>query len=72
MLPKDGSITYEELKKLQRELDKAIDGNGTSIHAFEVMLRSKPLSIARLKGAMKMIEALLRYSNHVRSDENEG
>lgn len=68
MMKKDGSITYDELKKLQREIDKAIDGNGVSLHAFEVMLRSKPLSIARLTGALKMVEALLRYSTHVRDD----
>ena len=69
MLPKDGSISYEELKKLQRELDKAINGNGTSLHAFEVILRSKPCSIARLTGALKMVEALLRYSTHIRGDD---
>ena len=70
MLPKEGSISYEELKSLQRQLDLAIDGNGVALHAFEVMLRSKPCSIARLTGALKMVEALLRYSSHVR-DANE-
>lgn len=71
MLPKDGTITFEQLKELQRELDKAIDGNGVSLHAFEVMFRRKPLSIARLNGALNMVEALLRYSKHMRSDLNK-
>lgn len=68
MLPKDGTITFEQLKELQRELDKAIDGNGVSLHAFEVMFRRKPLSIARLKGARNMVEGLLMYSQFMRTD----
>lgn len=69
MLPKDGSISYEELKKLQRQLDLAIHGNGTAIHVFEVMLKRKPVSAARLKGALNIVEALLRYSSHVRGEQ---
>lgn len=70
MLPKDGTISFEELKDLQRELDKAIHGNGVSLHAFEVMFRRKPLSISRLNGALNMVEALLSYSKHIRSDKD--
>lgn len=62
-------ITYEDLKQLQMKLDKAVNGNKSSIHAFQVMFRRKPLSKSRLNGALDMIEALIRYTDHVRDQE---
>lgn len=62
-------ITYEDLKQLQMKLDKAANGNESAIHAFQVMFRRKPLSKSRLNGALDMIEALIRYTDHVRDQE---
>jgi hypothetical protein len=79
-------ITYEDLKQLQIKLHKAANGNGSAIHAFQVMFRRKPLSKSRIhafqvmfrrkplsksriNGAIDMIEALIRYTDHVRDQE---